>query len=146
MTTILLKFGFVMGVVMLGFTMAFHVLFRDFDSFGESFLDLFRAMLGETSFFTEFSGDTYDAVATILLVVYLFIVTIITDTNVSTPTIIGPTFTNTAAPLVIVRLITTTTTGIVCCIVVFRRWRRWWPSYPLLGWWRRRCKITNTPE
>ncbi|CAM9587237.1 unnamed protein product, partial [Ectocarpus fasciculatus] len=36
MTTILLKFGFVMGVVMLGFTMAFHVLFRDFDSFGES--------------------------------------------------------------------------------------------------------------
>ncbi|CAN0013273.1 unnamed protein product [Ectocarpus fasciculatus] len=76
MTKILLKFGLVMGVVMLGFTMAFHVLFRDFDSFGESFLDIFRAMLGETSFFDVFSGDTYDAVATILLVVYLFIVTI----------------------------------------------------------------------
>ncbi|CAN0027010.1 unnamed protein product [Ectocarpus sp. 12 AP-2014] len=77
MTTVLLKFGFVMAVVMLGFTMAFHVLFRDFDSFGESFLELFKAMFGETTFFNAFSGDTYDAVATILLVVYLSIVTIL---------------------------------------------------------------------
>lgn len=76
MTRILLKFGFVMAVVMLGFTMAFHVLFRDFDSFGESFLDLFKAMLGDTDFFEVFSGDTYDFVATFLLVVYLFIVTV----------------------------------------------------------------------
>ncbi|CAM9524132.1 unnamed protein product, partial [Ectocarpus sp. 12 AP-2014] len=76
MTRILLKFGFVMAVIMLGFTMAFHVLFRDFDSFGESFLDLFKAMLGDTDFFKVFSGDTYDVVATFLLVVYLFIVTV----------------------------------------------------------------------
>ncbi|CAB1099736.1 unnamed protein product [Ectocarpus sp. CCAP 1310/34] len=77
MTTVLLKFGFVMAVVMIGFTMAFHVLFRDFDSFGESFLELFKAMFGETTFFNAFSGDTYDAVATMLLVVYLSIVTIL---------------------------------------------------------------------
>ncbi|CBN74883.1 Transient Receptor Potential Channel [Ectocarpus siliculosus] len=76
MTRILLKFGFVIAVIMLGFTMAFHVLFRDFDSFGESFLDLFKAMLGDTGFFEVFSGDTYDVVATFLLVVYLFIVTV----------------------------------------------------------------------
>ncbi|CAB1104558.1 unnamed protein product [Ectocarpus sp. CCAP 1310/34] len=76
MTRILLKFGFVMAVILLGFIMAFHVQFRDFDSFGESFLDLFKAMLGDNDFFKVFSGDTYDFVATFLLVVGLFIVTV----------------------------------------------------------------------
>eukprot|EP00752_Nemacystus_decipiens_P018686 g16750.t1 len=76
MTTTLLKFGTVMIVVMLGFTMALHVLVRDLDSFGETFLALFRAMLGETDFFEVFSGSRYDGVATALLVSYLLIVSI----------------------------------------------------------------------
>ncbi|CAN0213439.1 unnamed protein product [Pylaiella littoralis] len=76
MTTTLLKFGFVMVVVMFGFAMALHVLLRDLEHFGETFQALFTAMLGETSFFQVFSGSRYDFVATILLVVYLFIVTI----------------------------------------------------------------------
>lgn len=76
MTSTLLKFGFVMVVVMIGFAMALHVLFRGRDSFGETFLGLFNAMLGDTGFFDEFSGERHDVVATILLVVYLFIVTI----------------------------------------------------------------------
>lgn len=76
MTTTLLKFGFVMVVVMVGFAMALHVLFRDLDRFGQTFLALFRAMLGDTDFFEVVSGSQYDGVATFLLVVYLFIVTI----------------------------------------------------------------------
>eukprot|EP00903_Cladosiphon_okamuranus_P014752 g13669.t1 len=76
MTTKILKFGFVMVVVMIGFAMALHVLFRGDDRFGETFLALFNAMLGDTDFFEDFSGERHDPVATILLVVYLFIVTI----------------------------------------------------------------------
>lgn len=60
MTTTLLKFGFVIKVViMIGFAMALHVLFRDLDSFGQTLLGLFRAMLGETDFFTVVSGSQY---------------------------------------------------------------------------------------
>lgn len=76
MTSTLLQFGAVMLVVMIGFAMALHVLFRDLDSFGETFLGLFKAMLGDTEFFDEFSGGRYDRVATILVVIYLFMVTI----------------------------------------------------------------------
>lgn len=59
---------------MIGFAMALHVVFRGHDGFGETFLGLFNAMLGDTGLFDEFSGERYDRVATILLVVYLFIV------------------------------------------------------------------------
>lgn len=76
MATVLLKFVFVVVVVMVGFAMALHVLFRGRDSFGETFLGLFNAMLGDTDFFDEFSGERYDSVATVLLVTYLFVVTI----------------------------------------------------------------------
>eukprot|EP00752_Nemacystus_decipiens_P018673 g16741.t1 len=76
MTATLLQFGAVMLVVMIGFTMALHVLFHDLEDFGDSLLGLFKAMLGDTGIFDEFSGERYDAVATVLLVVYLFIVTI----------------------------------------------------------------------
>lgn len=76
MTTTLLKFGFVMVVVMVGFAMGLHVLLRDLESFGQTFQALFRAMLGETDLFGDFSGSEYDDVASLLLVVYLFIVTI----------------------------------------------------------------------
>lgn len=65
-----------MLVVMIGFAMSFHVLFRDFDSFGETFLDLFKSMLGDTAFFEVFAGLPYDGMATALLVIYLFIVAI----------------------------------------------------------------------
>ncbi len=80
MTATLVKFGFVMLVVMVGFAMSLHVLFRDLDSygatFGEAMLGLFKAMLGETDLFEDFSGGRYDDVATILLVAYLLIMTI----------------------------------------------------------------------
>lgn len=74
--TTLLKFGFVLVVVMIGFAMSFHVLFRDVDTFGETLLDLFKAMLGDVAFFDFFSDDAYERVAIVLLVVYLCIVTI----------------------------------------------------------------------
>lgn len=76
MTSTLLQFGAVMLVVMIGFTMALHVLFRDLEDFSETLLKLFEAMLGGTEIFGDFSGGRYDTVATILVVVYLFIVTI----------------------------------------------------------------------
>lgn len=37
---------------------------------------VFRATLGETDFFDDFSGTTFDGVATVLLVVYLVLLTI----------------------------------------------------------------------
>ncbi|CAM9653004.1 unnamed protein product [Ectocarpus sp. 4 AP-2014] len=79
MTTTLLKFGFVMVVVMIGFAMALHVLYHDVDSFGTTFLALFKAMLGDVDFFNDIATDQYDndSVATVLLVVYLFVVTIV---------------------------------------------------------------------
>ena len=79
MTATLVKFGFVMLVVMVGFAMALHVLLRDIDfseTFGETLLVLFKAMLGDTDLFDEFSGERYDSVATVLVVVYLLIMTI----------------------------------------------------------------------
>ncbi|CAM9396391.1 unnamed protein product [Ectocarpus sp. 13 AM-2016] len=78
MTTTLLKFGFVMVVVMIGFAMALQVLYHDVDSFGMTLLALFKAMLGDVDFFNDIATDQYDndSVATVLLVVYLFVVTI----------------------------------------------------------------------
>eukprot|EP00752_Nemacystus_decipiens_P005574 g5043.t1 len=76
MTSKILQFGAVMAVVMIGFAMALHVLFRDLDSFGQTFLGLFKAMLGDTELFKDFSGGRYDGVASFLVIVYLFIVTI----------------------------------------------------------------------
>lgn len=76
MTTELAKFALVMLVVMIGFAVSFHTIFHDLDTFGETFLAMFKAMLGEVGFFDEFSGGRYDAVATLLLVLYLFMVTV----------------------------------------------------------------------
>ncbi|CAN0123350.1 unnamed protein product [Scytosiphon promiscuus] len=70
------QFGIVMLVVMTGFAMALHVLFRDIDSYAETALHLFKAMLGDTDYFTEFSGGRYDPAATILVILYLFIVNV----------------------------------------------------------------------
>lgn len=74
MTAELAKFAIVVLVVMLGFAMAFHALFSDFTTFGETCLILFKALLGEVGFFDDFAGDDQDAVATTLLVVYLLVI------------------------------------------------------------------------
>ncbi|CAM9094293.1 unnamed protein product [Scytosiphon promiscuus] len=72
----MLEFAMVLLVVLLGFTMSFHALFRNFDTYGETCLNLLKAMLGEVSLFDEFPDERYEAVATVLLVVYLIIITI----------------------------------------------------------------------
>lgn len=61
---------------MLGFAMSFHTLFRNVDSFGDTCLTLFKAMLGEVEFFEEFPGEDFDAVATALLIVYLVVIAV----------------------------------------------------------------------
>lgn len=80
MTSTLVQFGCVLLVVMVGFAMALHALFRGSDSrgetFGEAMLGLFKALLGDNDYFDEFSGGRYDDVASILLVAYLLIMTI----------------------------------------------------------------------
>eukprot|EP00752_Nemacystus_decipiens_P018490 g16578.t1 len=76
MTSTLLQFVAVMLVIMVGFAAALHVLFSDVHTFGVTLLDLFNAMLGDTELFNVFRGSRYEVVATMLLVVYLFIVTI----------------------------------------------------------------------
>lgn len=56
--------------------MSFHTLFRDVDTFGGTCLTLFKAMLGEVGFFEEFPGESFDAVATALLIVYLVVIAV----------------------------------------------------------------------
>lgn len=75
MTAELIKFLFVLLVVMLGFVMPFNALFRS-DTYGETWLHLFKAMLGEVAFFHDFSGNHYDHVETVLFVVYLVVIQI----------------------------------------------------------------------
>ena len=85
MTSVLLKFGFLMAIVMLGFAISFYALFQGSSlSFGDVFLELFKAMLGEAGFFEFFEdgerfpvvAEHYRVVTTLLLVVYLFFITI----------------------------------------------------------------------
>lgn len=45
-------------------------------SFTQVWQSVFKAMLGETEYFDELSGTSFDSVATVLLVVYLIILTI----------------------------------------------------------------------
>ncbi|CAN0547512.1 unnamed protein product, partial [Ectocarpus sp. 12 AP-2014] len=45
-------------------------------SFGETFLALFKAMLGDVDYFTVFSGGRHETVGTILIVTYLVVVTV----------------------------------------------------------------------
>lgn len=75
------RFATVLLVVMLGFTLSFHALFRADDTYGTTCLNLFKAMLGEVGLFDEISGDEYEnryePVATLLLVVYLVVITIV---------------------------------------------------------------------
>lgn len=75
------RFAVVLLVVLLGFSMSFHALFRDADTYGRTCLNLFKAMLGEVGLFDEISESPYENrykhVATVLLVVYLIIITIV---------------------------------------------------------------------
>ena len=78
MYTELVQFGVVMGVVMVGFAIAFFGLLGEIDdsTFKESLLNVFVAMLGEVSLFDEFVGTRYKAVGTLLLATYLIIMSI----------------------------------------------------------------------
>lgn len=76
MTEELVQFGTIMLVVMLGFVMAFYALFEKFESYGNTWLSVFKAMLGEVELFDDFPGDRYEAVGTGLLVVYIVVITI----------------------------------------------------------------------
>lgn len=76
MTMELFKFGVVMIVVMLGFVMAFFTLFMDDDTFGQTFLSLFKAMLGEVGLFDEFGEHIRGRMATALLTMYFVIMNI----------------------------------------------------------------------
>lgn len=79
MTGELLKFGVVMLVVMLGFAMSFYALFSNVDTFDDTWLVLFKAMLGEVGLFDEFDDpekDRYKLVATVMLVAYLVVMSI----------------------------------------------------------------------
>lgn len=67
------QFAVVLVVVLLGFTVSFHILFGGFNTYGETWLHLFKAMLADVEFFDDFPDKQYEAVATVLLVVYLVI-------------------------------------------------------------------------
>lgn len=79
MATELAQFAVIMGVVMIGFAVSFFSLFREVRdvSFRESWLDVFKAMLGEIGVFGDFSNTRFDNVASFLLIVYLIIMSII---------------------------------------------------------------------
>lgn len=84
MTVELAKFLVVISVVMVGFAMSFYALSRGDYTFGDTCLNLFKAMLGEVGLSEEFSvldddddcGYVLGSVATLLLVLYLVILTI----------------------------------------------------------------------
>ncbi|CAM9403921.1 unnamed protein product [Ectocarpus sp. 12 AP-2014] len=76
MTGLLAKFGMIMLLVMLGFVTSFYSLYKEYIAYGVVWKSIFRATLGETDYFDDFSGTTFDGVATVLLVVYLVLLTI----------------------------------------------------------------------
>lgn len=72
----LLQFALVLGVIMMGFTVAFFALFGEERSYGNVWLDVFKAMLGEVGVFDDFFDDAYGGVARFLLVVYLLVMAV----------------------------------------------------------------------
>jgi len=76
MTAEFIQFGVVMLVIMLGFVMAFFALLEEYETFGQTWLCLFKAMLGDSGLFDDFRDEVQDKVATALLVVYLVIMNI----------------------------------------------------------------------
>ena len=79
MATVLIQFGVIIVVVMIGFNASFFSLFRDVYSFGEIFLHLFKTILGDLALFDELdeiSREGYGVEAYLLLVIFVIIVTI----------------------------------------------------------------------
>ncbi|CAB1105464.1 unnamed protein product [Ectocarpus sp. CCAP 1310/34] len=73
----MLQFALVLGTIMMGFTVSFFALFQEDKSYGETWLDVFKAMLGEVSVFAEnYEDSVHRYVARFLLVLYLTVVTI----------------------------------------------------------------------
>lgn len=67
------RFAVVLLVVILGFTLSFHVLFRTDDTYGRTCLNLFKAMLdvvGSNDISEDRYESCYSSVATVLPVVY----------------------------------------------------------------------------
>lgn len=79
MTRELVRFSIVMLVILLGFAMSLHALFSGSGyTYGDAFLDLFRAMLGDLDLFETIKENDSgrEDVATTLVVAYLVIMTI----------------------------------------------------------------------
>ncbi|CAM9221663.1 unnamed protein product, partial [Laminaria digitata] len=72
----ILQFALVIGVIMMGFTVAFFAIFSGERSFGDIWLDVFKAMLGEVGVFDEFFDDIYGTVGRFLLVIYLLVMAV----------------------------------------------------------------------
>lgn len=74
----IVHFGAVMGVIMMGFAVAFKTLLHASTlTFGEVWLGVFKAMLGEVGVFETESGDAaYGDAVTALLVIYLVIMAV----------------------------------------------------------------------
>lgn len=75
----LVQFGVVMLVVMLGFAVSLVALYEDSErsyQYGDACLDLFKAMLGELQLLDEIGDEDQSAAATVLLLVYLVVMTI----------------------------------------------------------------------
>ncbi|CAM9300363.1 unnamed protein product [Ectocarpus sp. 8 AP-2014] len=73
----MLQFALVLGTIMMGFTVSFYALFEETKSYGDVWLDVFKAMLGEVSVFSDIYEDSvYRDVARFLLVVYLTVVAV----------------------------------------------------------------------
>jgi len=79
MAVVLVKFGVILVVVVMGFAVSFFALFRDVETFDETLLYLFKAILGDVALFDEFDEsyrEPYADVGRFLLAIFVFIVTI----------------------------------------------------------------------
>lgn len=79
MATVLLQFGVILIVVLMGFAASFFALFRGVDSFEDTLLHLFKAILGDVALFDELeysSRERYAVAGYLLLVIFVIVMTI----------------------------------------------------------------------
>ena len=67
MATVLVQFGVILVVVMMGFATSFFALFRDVYSFEETLLNLFKTILGDVELFDELDDISRERYAVCLL-------------------------------------------------------------------------------